>query len=152
MLGCTTWYFLAPEPPTRLAALALDTLNRGPILNSVVLSAVAPGYVSGDRHLVSATALDIGSATDHDVRQHLSRIWHTATDRWELVARYEIPAALPLHKPGQPISTSPVAGDGIWVAGDHRATPSQQGALASGRRAARWIRRAESILRTAPGR
>jgi len=152
LVGCTTWYFLAPETPTTFAALALDGLNRGPLLNSVALSEVVPSYATGDRHLVSATALGVGEATDAEVLLHLSQIWHTETNSWQLVKRYEIPFALPLHQPGKPIRTTPVAGEGIWIAGDYRATPSQQGALASGYRAANWIRRAESIPKISPER
>jgi hypothetical protein len=48
-----------------------------------------------------------------------------------------IPAALPAAPPPQGRLRKPVAlGDGLFVAGDHRDSPSIQGALASGWRTA----------------
>ena len=48
------------------------------------------------------------------------------------------PAALPPLKLRRPVDL----GDGLFVCGDHRDTPSIQGAMASGTRAARAVLRA----------
>jgi hypothetical protein len=51
-----------------------------------------------------------------------------------------VPAALPAAEPPLGDLRRPVdLGDGRYVAGDHRDTPSLQGAMASGARAARAI-------------
>jgi len=54
------------------------------------------------------------------------------TQQWQYVANYEIKQSLPAHLPGQSKSRNPFVADGIYVAGDHMATPSQQGAMKSG--------------------
>jgi hypothetical protein len=48
-------------------------------------------------------------------------------------------AALPAFPAGRPLRSPVDLGQGIFVAGDHRDTPSQQGALVSGRRAANAV-------------
>jgi tRNA pseudouridine-54 N-methylase len=87
--------------------------------------------------LVSTTT-ELG-ATESDVRRHLSIIWGTITHDWQLVAKYEIPAALPIQRVGRALSQRVKISDEIFVVGDHRAVPSQQGALFSGRLAAELI-------------
>ena len=51
----------------------------------------------------------------------------------------EVPEALPLFPAGRPVRRDVELGDGLFVAGDHRDTPSTQGALVSGRRAAQAV-------------
>jgi hypothetical protein len=56
-----------------------------------------------------------------------------------VVVRHDVERALP-EQPAPLRARRPVAlGDGLFVAGDHRDTASIQGALASGRRAARAV-------------
>ena len=75
--------------------------------------------------------------TDHaQLHRELDRIGGTATGRWDQLAAVSIPRALPAAVPPTPRGLRrPVdLGDGLFVAGDHRDTPSVQGALVSGRR------------------
>ena len=62
--------------------------------------------------------------------------------RWELVATYDLPHALPGMPAPHPLRR-PVrltgGGETVYVAGDHRDTSSIQGALVSGRRAAHAV-------------
>ena len=51
----------------------------------------------------------------------------------------EVPRALPALPAASPLRRDVALGDGLFVAGDHRDTPSQQGALVSGRRAAEAV-------------
>lgn len=51
----------------------------------------------------------------------------------------DVPDALPAQVPGFAVRREIIFGTGIWVVGDHRNTPLQQGALASGRRCAEAI-------------
>jgi NADH dehydrogenase FAD-containing subunit len=55
------------------------------------------------------------------------------------VARYEIKQSLPAHLPGVKRFKSGKYSDQIYVAGDHMAVPSQQGAMQSGYLAANAI-------------
>ena len=78
------------------------------------------------------------------MRRHLSLMWGVDVSAWELVRADVVRAALPSLAVGAPMSRVLDMGNGVWLAGDHRATPSQQGALLSGRRAA------EAALRPRP--
>ncbi len=137
MHALTTFYHLADEPPTHLAALHVDGHRRGPVLNTSVISNVAPTYAPPDRHLVSSTVLGDrdDAATERSVRAQLALIYGRDTRRWEHVRTYAIPHALPAMPPPLNVRKA-VAVAGLVVAGDHRDTSSIQGAMVSGRRAA----------------
>ncbi len=135
----TTWYFVArpDEFPGDPRLLAVDGARRGPLANVAAVSAVAPGYAPGAGLLIAASA--VGRHGDEPaVRNQLSQMFGRAAERWPLLARYEIPRALPHFPVGQPLAGQQDFA-GILVAGDHRDTPSLQGALVSGRRAARAV-------------
>jgi len=137
MTGCITWYHAATENPSGKGRLVVDAEKRGPIINTVVISDVSKDYAPNGQHLVSTTT-DL-SATESDVRRHLSVLWQTSTHDWQFIAKYEIPAALPIQSVGRALSQSVKISDHLFVAGDHRTVPSQQGALFSGRLAAQLI-------------
>ena len=64
-------------------------------------------------------------------------MYGTSTRGWQHVATYPIPYALPAMSVPLEVRPPIDLGDGLLRAGDHHATASIQGALASGRRAAR---------------
>ena len=137
MAGCITWYHSASTNPSGNGRLVVDGQNRGPIINTVVISDVSSNYAPRGAHLISTTT-DL-TATESDVRRHLSVVWGTSTHELQLIAKYEIPAALPIQSIGRPLSQVIKINEHHFVAGDHRAVPSQQGALFSGRLAAQLI-------------
>ena len=137
MAGCITWYHCVAENPSGSGRLVVDGQKRGPIINSVVMSDISPNYSPLGQHLVSTTT-DL-NVTESDVRRHLAIMWGTSTHEWQFIAKYEIPAALPIHNVGRALSQSMKINDHHYVAGDHRTFPSQQGALFSGRLAAQLI-------------
>jgi predicted NAD/FAD-dependent oxidoreductase len=106
-------------------------------VNSVALSNVSPTYAPADSTLVAATNLK--TAEESEVRLHLSYLWETNTSHWELIQCYTIPYSLPLHRARTPLVAKELSVKGIYLAGDWRATPSQQGALLSGRLAAQAL-------------
>jgi predicted NAD/FAD-dependent oxidoreductase len=120
--------------------LVLDATGRGPIVNSVAMSYAAPGYAPAGRHLVQATAVGLPEVDLTTVRRQLAEMYGVPTAHWELVGHYPIAEALPSALPPFQVRGAQDF-DGIVVAGDHRDTPSIQGALASGRRAAQRVRR-----------
>jgi Flavin containing amine oxidoreductase len=73
------------------------------------------------------------------VRRELARLYGVPTDDWAHLHTAEISHALPALPAGVPLRRDVALGDGLFVAGDHRDTPSQQGALVSGRRAAEAV-------------
>jgi phytoene dehydrogenase-like protein len=137
MAGCITWYHAVAQNPSGTGRLVVDGQKRGPIINSVVMSDISSHYAPQNQHLVSTTT-DL-NVTESDVRRHLAIVWGTSTHEWQFIAKYEIPAALPIHNVGRALSQSMKINDHHFVAGDHRTVPSQQGALFSGRLAAQLI-------------
>ncbi|GLY86722.1 NAD(P)/FAD-dependent oxidoreductase [Actinoallomurus iriomotensis] len=144
MHALTTVYHAASEPPLEEATLVLDADGfarpGGPsIANTVVVSNAVPAYAPPGRHLIATTV----AAPDADhaaVRAELARVYGTVTEEWEHLATVRIPHALPDASPPMDRLRRPVAlGDGRYVAGDHRDSPSVQGALTSGWRAAAAI-------------
>lgn len=140
MQGVATWWFSAPEQPSSLPVFALDGRGRiGPVRTAVELTGFAPSYAPPGAHLVAAkTLLDRpdGRSGATSVLRHLSAIYGVPTDRWEVVAHYEIPHAIPTHRPPLADRQAVRITDRVYVAGDHRTTGSVQGALVSGQRAA----------------
>jgi len=137
MAGCITWYHSVTANPSGNGRLIVDGQNRGPIINSIVISDISSSYAPEGQHLVSTTT-DLG-ATESDVRRHLAIMWGMSTHDWQLIAKYEIPAALPIQSVGRALTQTVKVSENVYVVGDHRAVPSQQGALFSGRLAAELI-------------
>ena len=135
MFESTTAYFATTELPKDGKNLAISSNSK--LVNSIVISQVSPKYAPAGQHLVSATSLS--PITESVFRKELASIWQVNTQQWQYVANYEIKQSLPAHLPGQSKSRNPFVTDGIYLAGDHMATPSQQGAMKSGYLAAREI-------------
>jgi phytoene dehydrogenase-like protein len=133
----TTHYHVTDTPPTRQGLLHLDGTG-GPVVNTVVLTAAAPSYSPDHRHLVASTVLGAEPLPEPRLRGELERIWGQGTASWEHLSTVSIPHALPATLPPTPPRLRrPVdLGDGLFLAGDHRDSPSVQGALVSGRRTA----------------
>jgi len=131
---CTTWYHEVPEDFSDSNRLLLDGEKRGPVVNSIVISNFMASYAPAGRALLSTTTIEYTS--ESEVRRHLSQLWGAQTHSWPLVAKYEIPKALPISAPGSVLATSSKIADGLYIAGDFRGSASQNGALLSGRLAA----------------
>lgn len=138
MRSVTTFYFTGPEAPLNEPTIVLDGERSGPVVNTVVLSAVNPGFAPAGRVLISASSLGLGADED-EVRRHLSHLYGVSTLDWEVVSRVDVPDGLPALLPGEPLNHSATEGD-LFVAGDHRTTPSIQGAMSSGAAVARAVR------------
>ena len=134
LASCTTWYHNAPTAPVSHGQLIVDGQSRGAVINTLVISNFIPEYAPVGKNLISSTT-ELG-VTESEVRRHLATIYDCDNRDWELVAKYEIPAALPIgtKQITQPIQT--LVRDGIYLAGDAQVAPSQNGALKSGRLAA----------------
>ena len=140
--GLRTWWFSTTDPAPTSRWLRVDGA-RGPVVNTAVVSDAAPSYAPPGRRLIQATtlatALDDAADDEQLVRREVGRLWSTSAERWDLLVRHDVGAALPFA-PAPLVVRRPVAlGDGRFVAGDHRDTSSIQGAMVSGRRAARAV-------------
>ena len=134
LVGCTTWYHSTKEAPTQSKSLIIDSQNRGPVVNTLVISNMMPSYAPVGKNLISSTS--ILPTTESEVRRHLALMYGTDTRKWKLVAKYEIPSALPLAGLEKSLISGAHAKDAIYIAGDYKSAPSQNGALLSGRLAA----------------
>ena len=134
LAGCTTWYHSATLAPVSHGQLIVDGQNRGAVINTLVISNFIPEYAPRGKALISTTT-DTG-ITESEVRRHLATLYNCDNRGWELIAKYEIPAALPIraNRITQPIQS--FVREGIYLAGDGQVSPSQNGALKSGRLAA----------------
>ncbi|WP_042428977.1 NAD(P)/FAD-dependent oxidoreductase [Streptacidiphilus anmyonensis] len=134
----TTVHHAAPEAPWPEKALLVD--GDGPLLHTSVLSNVQPAYAPPGVALVS-TSLP-GVADEERLRAaeaRLAELYRTSTRGWERIAVHRVPEALPASPVPGPLSRACRLAPGRYVCGDHRATASVQGALASGARAAREV-------------
>jgi len=131
-LSSTTWYHATNEDLADDNYLALD--SKSPIVNSLVISKVSRSYAPVGVNLISSTT--IAPISESEVRKELSRFWKCDTRNWDLAARYEIKQSLPFRTDLDQLNRAPKISDGIYIAGDHRSVPSQNGAMKSGRQAA----------------
>lgn len=151
MNSVTTWYYRASQSPGELSdgkpvivvdgCATGDPVGRGPLINSVVVSNAAPGYAPSGVALVSSSALGIHDSVESDAAalRHAGLLHRVSTHRWELIGKFVIPGALPAAPAPLDIRKEVRLGGGRYLAGDHRDTPSIQGALVSGRRAAEAV-------------
>ena len=144
-------WFAADVPPLPDRAIVLDGDASGPVANVAVLSNVAPSYAPAGRALVAAALPGVGPGhvlgdLDAAARAQLRGWWGPVVDRWtalrtDVIAHGQPSTAPPFH-PRRPVAL----GGGLFVCGDHRDTPSIQGALFSGRRCG------EAVVTTLPAR
>lgn len=159
----TNLYYSAKTSPDKRKTLMLRGDETGPVQTAVVLSDVAPEYASRDRALISVSAsesdVDADTETlDKGIRGQLKDWFGNSVNDWELVQTYRVPYALP-HSSLEPVllpvqasqladsaaahseTDRPIHRDQVFVCGDHRETPSIQGAMNSGLRVADLIKR-----------
>ncbi|MER6678170.1 NAD(P)/FAD-dependent oxidoreductase [Streptomyces sp. NPDC000983] len=134
----TTYSHVAPRSPLGEPTLLVDSRRR--FLNTVVLSDVVPAYAPAGHALIATSVLGHDTeGRERGVREALAEAYGTDTAGWDLLTVRTVQDALPAMAPPQPLSRTTRVAPGRYVCGDHRATGSVQGALASGARAAREI-------------
>lgn len=134
----TTYYHATDRTPLAEPTLLVD--STGPVLNTCVLSEVAPTYAPPGTALISTSVLgaDLPGRAQAVLRR-LADLYATDTSGWTPIAARTVEGALPAMRPPWPLSRTTRVRPGRYVCGDHRATGSVQGALASGTRAAREV-------------
>lgn len=134
----TTYYHATGTAPMAEPILMTDSTLA--VLNTCVLSQVAPTYAPPGTALVSTSVLGGDPpGAEAAVRRRLAELYSADTTAWQLIATYTIAGALPAIRPPWPLSRTTRFAPRRYVCGDHRATGSVQGALASGARAAREV-------------
>ncbi|MGW1427870.1 NAD(P)/FAD-dependent oxidoreductase [Streptomyces sp. NPDC002431] len=134
----TTYYHATGKTPMAEPILMVD--STGAILNTCVLSEIAPTYAPRGTALVSTSVLGTDlPGRAQAVLSRLADLYGTDTSDWQQVAARTVEGALPAMLPPWPLSRTTRLRPGRYVCGDHRATGSVQGAMASGARAAREV-------------
>jgi len=154
--GTTNLYYSRPETAEKNRHLMLRGDEAGPIQSAVFLSDVAPRYAPSRQSLVSVSVDTAGmseeapdelddEALDRLVRGQLQRWFGSAVEQWQLLRTFHVPYGLPSgdlktvirdpHFREGPMGQR----GGCYLAGDFFETPSIEGAMNSGQRAAEAI-------------
>jgi len=133
-------------PPHSQPILVLDGDRTGPVNNLQVMSSAAVSYAPAGRSLVTCSILEPHLSNDDEllerkVRAQLGGWYGKAVSNWKTIAINRVEQALPAQPVGslEPMERPLRLRRWLWVAGDHRATSSIDGALASGRHAGEQI-------------
>lgn len=141
--GTACLYFAADKPPVTKPFLILNGDGDGPVDNLCVPSTVAPSYAPEGKALVSATVVGGADADEgeleKEVRKQLASWFGPEVTGWRLLRIDRIRRSLPARRSLEPVSLPVRRRPGLYFCGDHRDSPSLQGALNSGRRAAEAV-------------
>ena len=130
-------YFAAPTAPCNSQAIILDGESRGPARNVAVLTNVAPSYGPQNSALIATVFPGTYDPDCADLVKPQMRLWFgDQVDNWEHLRTYTIAHGQPVFEVGSSMRSPNHLGDNRFICGDHRDTPSIQGALVSGRRLA----------------
>jgi phytoene dehydrogenase-like protein len=135
----TTHFHVLPASPWSAPLIVLGQ-PRGRLVNTVVLSDAQPWYSPDGRALVASSTLT--PTGEEEVRAEIAEAHGVAASDLDHLTSVTVPGAQPAAVPPLRLRRPVDLGDGVYVCGDHRDTPSIQGALASGARAARAVLRA----------
>jgi phytoene dehydrogenase-like protein len=140
----TCLYFDVPADEIDGRLLVLAAPGEGPVNELAVPSSVARGYAPPGRSLVSVSAVGDQSGRDDlldAARAQLAGWFGPAVHGWRHLATKRVEYALPGFAPGrfERGGLPPRLDSGLFVCGDHRESPSIQGALVSGRKAAEAV-------------
>ena len=150
MASLTTWYFATDAVAAADAdCLVLDGSGDPWLCHVADMAAAAPGYAPAGRRLIAASAVGYLPQAEAaaEARRRTAGLLGAPVAALAEIARYPIRNALPRFLPGTPLRRRVVAGPGLIVVGDHRDTPSIQGALVSGERGAEAAVRALGLGR-----
>jgi phytoene dehydrogenase-like protein len=144
----TTFYYAADRTPIDGPLLVLNGEGQaaGPMNHAMVLSQASERYAPPGMHLIAANVVGRAPQSglqierlENDVRAQLQRWFGEDVARWTVIGGYPIAQALPLCVHAEWQQTNPCVSEGVHLCGDYLETPSIQGALASGRRAAQSV-------------
>ena len=141
----TTHLHVLPTSPWSAPLIVLGEPG-GRLVNSVVVSDAQPRYSPDGRALLASSSL--APTAERDVRAEIARMHGVLVAELEHLSTVTVHGAQPAALPPLDLRRPVDLGGGLYVCGDHRDTPSIQGAMASGARAARAVIRA---LRPASG-
>ena len=130
-------YFSAPEAPIESRAILLDGENGGPGLNVAIMTNVSSSYSSTNEALIAVAIPGqlVCDSTEPVVTQ-MKKWFGDMVDDWKHLKTFSIEHGQPALRPKDSFRKEIKISDGVFMCGDHRDTPSIQGAMVSGRRTA----------------
>jgi predicted NAD/FAD-dependent oxidoreductase len=135
----TTHLHVLPASPWPAPLIVLGEPG-GRLVNTVVVSDAQPRYSPDGRALIASSSLV--PTAEQDVREEIARVHGVRAAELEHLTTVTVIGAQPAALPPFDLRRTVELGGGLYVCGDHRDTPSIQGAMASGARAARAVLRA----------
>ena len=141
----TTLYFAADRSPMPGRMLILDGEQCGPVNHVCVPSDAAPAYAPSGAALVSASVIGSPDVSDQELiaqaKQQLRKWFGAEVEAWQTLKVYRIGHALPQawNTVEHTLAARARRANNLYVCGDHVATPSINGAIASGVAAARSL-------------
>mmetsp|Transcript_50892 Transcript_50892/g.102283 ORF Transcript_50892/g.102283 Transcript_50892/m.102283 type:complete len:235 (-) Transcript_50892:17-721(-) len=143
----STWYFSLPAPaPVQEPLIVLQSYGdpsepvnaESRVVNVGFPSSVQPSYAPPGCALAAVTVM--GPCPDEGwVRAEVERILGADCSRWRHLRTYDIAFHQPAQESLQALDSWPLEIDGVWCCGDHRANPTLDGAMRSGRRVAEAV-------------
>jgi phytoene dehydrogenase-like protein len=134
----TTHFHVLPTSPWSAPLIVLGQPG-GRLVNSVVLTDAQPRYSPDGRALVASSSLR--PTTEVEVRDEVARAHGVGSGDLDHLTTVTVSGAQPSAAPPLQLRRPVDLGNGVYVCGDHRDTPSIQGAMASGARVARAVLR-----------
>lgn len=127
-----------PPPAIDMPILCLNGTGSGCVNNMYIPTSLCPAWAPEGKTLISTTVL--GSDVDEVVVKSQLSQWFgkDVVDEWDILKVYSIDHAQSAQEP--PVfSHDTQVSEGLFVCGDHRNTPTVNGALVSGREAANRV-------------
>jgi len=134
----TTHLHVLPASPWSSPLLVLGQPGKL-VVNTVVLTDAQPTYAPDGRALVSSSTL--APTREAEVRDEIARAHDVAPGDLAHLTTVTVTGAQPAALRPLQLRRPVDLGGGVFVCGDHRDTPSIQGAMASGARCARAVLR-----------
>ncbi len=127
-----------PPPAIDMPILCLNGTGTGSVNNMYVPTSLCPTWAPDGKTLISTTVL--GSDVDESavISQMASWFGKDVVDEWDVLKVYKIDHAQSAQEPPL-FSHKTQLREGLFVCGDHRNTPTVNGALVSGREAANRV-------------
>ncbi len=146
MRGVSTWWLVAPEKLDGQPVITVDGCANTALSSVADITSASPTYAPG-RGLIAANVVHgpagvEGLPGDSEVMTGAGKLLGVDASGWEVLTRHDIPDAMPVLSPTMTIKRGKeleLLGDRLAVAGVQHATPTVDGAIRSGQRAAKQI-------------
>ncbi len=142
----TSVWFSAPEPPFTKPYLLLNASGKAPINSVAIMSNISQRYAPTDKATIVASVPSSVEQAPTAITNQLVDWFGPQVEKWEVLDVQHIRKAHPLQKLGYKRPGYLHSNNGVWFCGDYLAEPSINGALRSGRIAAKKILNALSSL------